>query len=536
MVAPVVLKMLDAIVIGAGQNGLAAAARLAAAGRKVTVLERRGAIGGLAGAVEVHPGYRVPGILHDEGRVSARAAARLGLERHGLAWRDAPPVFLAEAGGPGILVDRAAGGAWGEGGNGSDGARAAAAAAEIGARSRHDAAAYVRYRAFLDRLRPLLDSVMGAPPPPLSPASAGDLWDLARRGGRLWRHGRRDTLELLRVAPMCVADFLDEQFETPLLVEGLAAPAVIGTWAGPWSAGTNTNLLLAEAAPGRHLAGGPAALVAALERAARAAGAEIRTGAEVLRLRVENGSAAGVTLASGERLDAATVVATCDPKRVFLELIAPGTLPIRIEEEYRRIRARGTAAKVHLALSGPLELAARPGQTFEHIRIGGGHVDDLERAFDAVKYREVSPSPHLEIRVPTVADPGLAPAGHHVASILASYAPHDVAGGWTEKRRADFLESVLATLERHAPDVRRRIVAQELLTPADLEARYALTGGQLHHGEPALDQLLVMRPTPSAARYATSVPGLYLGGSGSHGGGGVTFVPGLLAAKAALAR
>jgi phytoene dehydrogenase-like protein len=511
------------IVIGAGQNGLAAAAGLAAAGRRVVVLERREAIGGLAGAVELHPGYRVPGILHDEGLVSPRAAAELGLARHGLAFRDAPPTLLAEAGGRGILVGR-------------DGAAAPSTAAEIGARSRRDAEAYAGYRAFFARLRPLLARVMSAPPPPLAPASAGDFWAIARRGLGLWRLGRRDTLELLRVAPMCVADFLDERFETPLLVEGLAAPAVAGTWAGPWSAGTTTNLLLAEAASGRHLAGGPAALVAALERAARAAGAEIRTGAaaEVVRLLVADGRASGVTLASGETLDAAAVVASCDPKRTFLELIAPGTLPIRIEDEYRRIRARGTAAKVHLALSGPLELAARPGQAFESIRIGGGHVDHLERAFDAVKYRQASPRPHLEIRVPTVADPSLAPPGHHVVSILASYAPHDLAGGWTADRRAGFLATVLDVLEGHAPDVRRRIVAQELLTPADLEARYALTGGQLHHGEPALDQLLVMRPAPSAARYATSVPGLYLGGSGSHGGGGVTFTPGLLAAKAVL--
>jgi phytoene dehydrogenase-like protein len=512
----------DAIVLGAGQNGLAAAARLAGAGRKVVVLERRDAVGGLAGAVELHPGYQVPGILHDEGLVSPRAVARLGLERHGLAFRDAPPVLLAEANGPGILVARAAG-------------EGAEQASEIGARSRRDAASYVRYRAFFAKLRPLLDYVMSTPPPPLSPASAGDFWELAKKGWKLWRHGRNDTLELARVAPMCVADFLDERFETPLLVEGLAAPAVVGTWAGPWSAGTTTNLLLAEAAPGRLLVGGPPALVAALERAARAAGAEIRTAAEVVRLRIGNGSALGVTLAGGERLDAATVIVTCDPKRAFLGLIAPGTLPMRIEEEYRRIRARGTAAKVHLALSGPLELAARAGQSFESIRIGGGHVDDLERAFDAVKYREVSPCPHLEIRVPTVADPGLAPAGHHVVSILASYAPHDVAGGWTAERRAAFLASVLAILERHAPDVRKRIVAQELLTPADLEARYALTGGQLHHGEPALDQMLVLRPAPSAARYATSVRGLFLGGSGSHGGGGVTFAAGLLAARAALA-
>src|SRR5258708_18669013 len=374
----------DAIVVGAGQNGLAAAARLAGAGRKVVVLERRDAVGGLAGAVEIHPGYRVPGILHDEGRVSPRGVARLGLERHGLALREAPPVFLAEEGGRGILV--AAGGA--------------AAAAEIGARSRRDAESYVRFRAFLARLRPLLESVLGQPPPPLSPSSPADLWAFARQGLRIWRHGRRDTLELLRVAPMCVADFLDEQFETPLLVEGLAAPAVIGSWAGPWSAGTNTNLLLAEAAPGRHLAGGPAALVAALERAARGAGAEIRTAAEVVELRLERGRAAGVALASGETLPAATVIVTSDPKRAFLELMAPGTLPIRIEDEYRRIRSRGTGAKLHLALSGPLELAARPGQAFESIRIGGGHVDDLDRAFDAVKYGDASPRPPPQLPLP----------------------------------------------------------------------------------------------------------------------------------------
>lgn len=509
----------DAIVIGAGQNGLACAARLAARGRQVLVLERRDAVGGLCGAVEIHPGYRLPGILHDDGLLAPRAAARLGLERHGLALREAPPVFLAEADGRGILLDR-------------DPARAAA---EIGARSRRDADSYTRYRAFFAKLRPLIESLMTTPPPPLSPAAVGDFAQIARQGLKLWRLGRRDTLELMRIAPMCVADFLNERFETTLLVEGLAAPAVCATWAGPWSAGTTTNLLLAEAVSGRLLAGGPAALVAALERAARAAGVTVRTGAEVARIRVENERAAGVALASGETLDAAVVVASCDPKRAFLELIAAGTLPVRIEQEYQRIRMRGTAAKIHLALDGPLTLAARPGQLFERIRIGGGHVDALERAFDAVKYRQPAAAPHLEIRVPSVADATLAPAGHHVVSILASYAPHDVLGGWTAPRRAALLETVLATLERHAPGVRQRLVASELLTPADLESRYALTGGQLHHGEPALDQLLVLRPTPSAARYATSVRGLYLGGSGSHGGGGVNCAAGVLAAAAAAA-
>ena len=179
-------------------------------------------------------------------------------------------------------------------------------------------------------------------------------------------------------------------------------------------------------------------------------------------------------------------------------------------------------------------------QSFEHIRIGGGHVDALERAFDAVKYREVAADPHLEVRVPSVADPSLAPPGHEVVSILASFVSHapvsyDSEGGWSEARRIALMESVLSKLERHAPGVRRQIVAHELLTPADLEARFALTGGQLHHGEPALDQMLVMRPAPSAARYATAVPGLFVGGSGSHGGGGVTCTPGVAAARQALA-
>jgi phytoene dehydrogenase-like protein len=508
----------DAVVIGGGQHGLAAAARLAGAGKRVLALERRDAVGGLSGALELHPGYRVPGILHDEGLVSPRVAAALGLEKHGLAWRDAPPTFLAEEGGRGILLPR----------------DPAAADAELRVRSARDADAYRAYRSFLAKLQPLVEKVMTSPPPPLSPEGLGELWEVARRGLGLWRLGRHDTLELMRVAPMCVADWLNEQFETALLVEGLAAPAVIGTFAGPWSAGTNTNLLLAEAGAGRHVVGGAAGLVAALERAARAARAEIRTGAEVAEIRIADGRAIGVRLASGETVDAAAVVATCDPKRTFLGLIPPGTLPIRIEDEFRRIRARGTAAKVHLALEGPLELAARPGERFEAIRIGGGHVDDLERAFDAVKYRAVSADPHLEIRVPTVADAGLAPAGHHVVSILVGYAPHDLDGGWTEERRGALLEAVLGKLERHAPGVRGRIVAQELLTPADLEERYALTGGQLHHVEPALDQLLVMRPAPSAARYATSVPGLYLGGSGSHGGGGVGCTAGWLGAGAAL--
>jgi len=509
----------DVIVLGAGQNGLAAAARLAGAGRRVVVLERRDEIGGLCAAREFHPGHRAPGVLHDEGLVDPAVAGRLGLERHGLAWRAAPPVLLAEEGGPGILLA----------------VEPEAAAAELGRRSPADAAALGELRAWLARLAPAVRRLLAEPPPKLAPAGWGDLWRLARPALALRRLGRADLTELLRVAPMCVADFLNERFATALLVEGLAAPALSGTWAGPWSAGTTTFWLLAECAGGRFVEGGPPALAAALARAARSAGAEIRTGAGVSRIRVEGGRVAGVVLASGEALDAPVVVATCDPKRTLLELVAPGVLPLGVEEEARRIRSRGTAATIHLALDGPLELAGRPGERLEAIRIGGGHVDDLERAFDAIKYRAASSSPHLEVRVPTVADPALAPAGHEVVSILASFAPYELAGGWTEAARARFLDSALARLERHAPGVRSRIVAAELLVPPDLEAAFGATGGQLHQVEPALDQLFALRPCPGAARYATALAGLFLGGAGSHPGGGVRPTPGLLAADAVLA-
>lgn len=510
----------DAIVLGAGPNGLAAAARLAKAGKKVLLLERGSQPGGLSAKREFHPGYSVPGILHDEALTTKTAANLLDLERHGLKFRTAPATYIAEQGGPGILLS----------------ADATTTANAIAQRSRHDGDNYTLYRSFLTRIQPVFEKILSEDPPPLTPSGWKEVLGLARRGLVALKLKRKEMIELARVAPMCVADFLNEKFETPLLVEALAAPAVASTWSGPWSAGSNTNLLLRECTGGESLAGGPAALVAALFAAAKAAGAELRTNSEVSRIRLSSsGAVAGVTLASGETIDAPVVVSSADPKKTMLSLVAPGSLPITIEEEFRRFRARGSAAKVHLALSGPLELPAASGN-HEAIRIGGGHVDDLERAFDAIKYRQFSARPNLDVRVPTVADTTLAPHGHHVVSILSSYAPYTLEGGWTEAAKKALGETVLGELERHAPTVRERIVAMEVLSPTDLEQEFALTGGQIHHGELALDQLLVLRPAPSAARYATSVPGLYLGGAGNHPGGGVRPTAGLLAAAAALAR
>ncbi|MDH4066161.1 MAG: NAD(P)/FAD-dependent oxidoreductase, partial [Acidobacteriota bacterium] len=288
-------------------------------------------------------------------------------------------------------------------------------------------------------------------------------------------------------------------------------------------------LLLAAAVADRPVTGGPQALVAALEKAARGLGVEIRTGTAVEKILLEGGRVCGVEIAGGERIEAATLAASCDPKQVFLDLLPPAVLGHGLETDVIHFRARGTAAKMHLALSAYPEFSSRPGRRFGHVRTGAS-LDELERAFDAVKYRRFSARPVLDIRFPTVETPELAPAGHHVASILVSFAPFALDGGWTGASRDRLYRSVIDGLAAHAPGIEDLIVGSEVLTPADLAAEYRLTQGHLFHGEHALDQLLI-RPAPGCARYATPVPGLYLCGSGSHPSGGITCAPGALAAR-----
>ncbi len=510
----------DAIVIGAGTNGLTAATLLAKAGRKVVVLERRDRVGGLAALEEFHPGYKSPGLLLDTIGVRAEVVASLKLERHGLVLLPTePPVYAPKLGGAGLLLHR-------------DPARAQA---EIRAHSPNDAERYPRFRAFIDRVRGLIGRLLNEPPPDLKAPSASELWDLARTAIALRRLGADDMLELIRLAPMCVADWLNGWFESELLKAALAGPALHGTFMGPWSPGTTATWLLAECSAGRAVRGGPAALVSALQSAARAAGVEVRLNATVERIRVSGGRATGVSLAGGEALEAPIVAASCDPKRTLLELVPAGEVAPRLGSAIRNFRARGTSARVHLALSAPLEFDGRPGQRFEAARTGES-LDGLERAFDAIKYRRFSTPPLLEIRVPTVSAPDLAPPGHHVVSVLVHFAPAGLEGGWTDERREALGDSVVGELSRHASRVRTTMVAREVLSPADIEKRYGITGGHIYHGEHALDQLLFLRPAPPCARYATPIEGLYLCGSGSHPGGGVTCAPGALAARAILDR
>ncbi len=510
----------DIIVIGAGHNGLVAAITLARAGRSVLVLERASEIGGLCTSREFQKGFFAPGILGDTTTFRSDLAAELELAAHGLVWRQgSAPVFAADAAGASLLLY----------------ADAAAAREELSRHSAADADAYAEWREFLTTIGGFIRQLLDRPPPRLGPATPAEFMALGRSGFALRKLGRDTMIEVMRVMPMCVADWLRERFESELLCATLAAPAVINAYTGPWAAGSAAHLILRETVSRDEVAGGPPALIAALAGAASAAGVDILTASPVERVLLERGAVRAVRLASGDEIETAAVVASCDPKQTMLDLVGARYLDARTTHDLRNFRCRGTTAVLHLAVKGSVEVAARPGEPIERLRLGGSTLDDIERAFDAIKYGRRSERPHLEVRIPTIEQPDLAPDGAHVITALVSCAPYDLAAGWSPAEREALTADCVRLLNQHIPGLREGLVGGELLAPPDLEQQYALPGGHLHHGEHALDQLLFLRPTQQLARYATPVRGLFLGGSGSHPGGGITGMPGRLAAQAALA-
>ncbi|MEM7155906.1 MAG: NAD(P)/FAD-dependent oxidoreductase [Myxococcota bacterium] len=503
----------DAIVIGAGHNGLTTAALLGQAGRSVLVLERRDVVGGLAASEEFHPGYRSAGVLSDTGLVRGRVISKLGLEKHGLKLRSAPPSVLALGNGEGepLLID----------------GREDRAAAAIGRVSAKDGKRYPEYRAFLARIAPALEELFDRPAIDLVDIESESLWDLGKRGLRVRRLGKDDLMELLRLPPMCVADVLGEYFESDLLQAALALPALEGTFTGPWSPGNAINLLRRECLGGPGVEGSGPALVAALHNAALAAGVEIRTGAAVASLRLGSQGVTGVTLEDGETIDARVVASSCHPLHTLCTMLPPGAIEHRLEHRLRSIRNRGSVSQVLLACRRPPRFGA-DGVEFART---GAHVDDLERAFDAIKYGEVSPTPILDIHVASQGDATLAPKGHAVVSVLVYFTPYALKGGWTDAARDAVGEQVVQLLARHDAELPEHVVGRQVLTPVDLEARYGLPGGHLFHGEHSLDQLMI-RPTPECIHHDTPIPGLFVCGSGSHPGGGLSCAPGELAARA----
>jgi phytoene dehydrogenase-like protein len=507
----------DSIVVGAGHNGLVCAAYLARSGRKVLVLEAAERVGGAAITREIAPGFQVSACAHILHHLHPKVRRNLKLRSHGLrlAGKALPSVALARDGAH-LTID-------------GDKLGGAVSASDRGAYRRW----HRRMLRFAKQLRPFLASV----PPRLGSGAPADRRTLTKLGWAIRRLGRDDMREFLRIGGMNVADLLEENFETDLLRGAVSLDSVLGTQLGPRSPGSVLTLLYrltAPEAPGLPK-GGMGAVTAALAKAAEAAGAEIRTDSPVRRILVEAERVAGVELESGETLAAATVISNADPRRTFLELLGARHLDTGFARKVANIRMRGTAAKLNLALDGTPDFTGLDRKALGGRLLIAPSIDYVERAFNPVKYGAYGAEPAMEITIPSLHDPDLAPAGRQVLSAVVQYVPYDLRAGWDAGREA-LSETLLDLLEVYAPGLRERVVASELLTPADIERDFGMTGGHWHHGELALDQMLMLRPVPGAAQYATPLPGLYLCGAGAHPGGGVMGAAGMNAAAQVIAR
>ncbi len=506
-------KTYDIIVIGGGHNGLTAATVLAKKNKKVLLLEKRPMLGGIAAGEEFHPGYSTSGLLHDTTGVRPHVIKALNLENFGLKTKKArPTVSLLSKDGKSLQLS-------------SNADEASAAIAKF---SQKDVEGYKAYRAFIEEISPFIKGLLDELPPDLSSLGAEQLWGLAKKALSLKKLGKKTMLEFLKVAPMSVADFLNEKFETNFIKAGIAGPAIYGSYTGPWSSYTTLTLLIWECTANESVIGGPQALVSALEKAAKAAGVEIRTNAPIDKITLdENRKVTGVRLVGGEEVLAPLVTSSCTPHVTFYDLLMPNQISYALEHGIKHYRTRGTTAKVNLAVNKSVNFNGTSGVEFART---GNSFDEMEKAFDPVKYRKFSDEPILDIHVPSAENPSLAPSGHAVVSILVHFAPHHFEEGWSEKTKGKLFENVIKTISQYIPNISSSIVGSEVLSPVDLEARYSLTQGNIFHGEHAIDQLIT-RPIPSCARYATPIDGLYLCGSGSHPGGGITCMPGYLGAK-----
>lgn len=512
----------DVTIIGGGHNGLVTACYLAKNGLKTLVLERREVVGGGAVTKEIHPGFRVSALDHAAGPFSAQIVSDLNLSQFGLEM--ITPTVRALA----LSPDGKALAIY------NDTARTVD---EVKKFSANDARNYPEFVNSFSRIGRVLSPLISMTPPSIDAPAAADLWQLGKVGLAFRKLGKKDEYRLLRWGPMAVADLVSEWFETELLRALVAARGIYGAFAGPWSAGTSLGLLWQAAMDGSALGsasyakGGMGALSEALAKAAKAAGAEIRTSASVAAVVGADSDAPKVVLESGEEIGSRVVVSNADPRTTFLNLVDPVDLDPNFLSKMRNYRAPGAAGKINLALSGlPRFNGGNPEKLTGRIHIGP-EIDYLERAFDASKYGEFSAEPYLDITIPSIADPSLAPDGKHVMSIHVQFAPYKLKqGDWTT-RSEEFAENVLDLLEQYAPGVRESTVAAQVITPLELERDYGLNGGHIHHGEQTLDQFFTFRPLIGWAQYRTPLKRLYLCGAGTHPGGGLTGLNGFNAAR-----
>jgi len=514
----------DIVIIGGGHNGLVTAFYLAKAGFKPLVVERRPQAGGAAITEEFHPGFRCSVLAHSAGPLRPDVRRDMHLEKHGLKLIT-PDVAVASFSPDGRALTLYQ--------------DATKSAQEIAKFSPKDAAKYPQLEESLAKIGAVIAEALALAPPNIDNPSAGDLWSMLKTGRSIRNLGKYDMYRLLRWGPMAVADLVAEYFDTELLRATIAARGIFGTFLGPWSAGSSLVLLI-RAAADPHPAGsaffaegGIGAITQAMTAAAKQAGAEVRTGAEVIEIRVKDGAATSVVLSNGEEISAKAIVSNADPKRTLLKLVDPVHLSPDFVNKLQHFRMPGTVAKVNLALSGLPKFTGLSGDSSAlsgRIHIGP-EIDYLERAFDESKYGNFSKQPYLEAAIPSLIDPSLAPAGKHVMSIYMQYAPFKLKNSDWETQRVALGDTVVRTLAQYAPNLPELILRHQIITPQDLEDTYGLTGGHIFHGELALDQFFTMRPLLDWARHGTPIKSLFLCGSGTHPGAGLTGGSGANAAR-----
>jgi len=515
------------VLIGGGHNALITAFYLARGGFKPLVLERREMVGGGAITEEFHPGFKASTLAHTLGPLRTEIGRDMQIEKFACEiLYPGPRVFAPMPDGRALLF-------W------NDNAKTARGIASISAK---DSAKYIEFADALDHLTGVLDQLVSITPPAIDKPTPEDLWNLFKTGRSVRMLRKKGIFDLLRWAPMAVADFVSEFFESELIRAVIAARGIFGTALGPWSAGS-TAVLLMRAASDTHPVGtaafprgGLGNFTRALAESAKQAGAEIRTDAEVQQIRVKDGAVTGVVLADGEEIAVEAVVSGADPKRTFFHLVDSSQLDPTFANRVKNFRASGTLAKVNLALGAlPTFSALDPAQGFLEALSGrihiGPEIDYLERAFDASKYGEFSKAPYLDVIIPTILDPALAPEGKHVLSACVQYAPYKLREGNWDSCRRELGATVIQTLASYAPDLPSLVEGIQVITPKDLETSYSFTGGHIFHGELALDQLFTMRPVLDWARYKTPIRGLFLCGSGTHPGNGLTGASGANAAR-----
>ena len=513
----------DAVIIGGGHNGLVTAAYLARAGKRVLVLERRHLVGGAAVTEEIFPGFKFSVFSYVVSLLRPEIIRDLDLPSHGLQILPLESTLTPLPNGDYLA-------AWAD----HDLTRR-----ELVRHSPRDAEAYDEFGRLMHHMAMAVRPILGMVPPDPTSLSPRDLFSMARLGKHFSGLGEEHFHALYKLMTMSASDFLDEWFECEPLKATKSASGIIGTFLGPRSPGTAYVLLhhyMGEI-DGAFRAwgfakGGTGAISESIASAARKFGADIRVNAPVAQVIVQNGRATGVALESGEEIKADIVVSGLDPRQTFTRMVDPKELPTELVEAIRRYKFRGSSGKVNLALSELPNFTCMPGNG-PHLRGAvsiSPSIDYIERAYDDAKYGEFSTNPYMDIIIPSMIDPGMAPPGKHVMSIFVQYAPYNLNGGWTAEKREAFGDAVINTLSEYAPNIKNAILHRQVLTPWDIEQTTGLSEGNIFQGELALHQLFFLRPVPDWARYRTPIRGYWQCGAGTHPGGGIMGASGRLAA------